>query len=442
MCYMKFAFIISFICFAIILLNKKSTIAGMYQGIIFGGLLYYGIVPFILERFPEISNYGSTYYVQTRNTYEYLHVYLCIFVFYLIYCLSYRINFTQRKTIYKAKNDLLIKYLRMMGLLCFYVGGVSLVGFFGALGGLSNALAIAEKARSFNTALTDFMPYRASLLVVPARLITVAPFCFWSLKYLMTEERDRRSQNKYMVISFALAALFYMFNAGRAQIAMILLCVFVPILKNRGIKCVWPWLILICCVSLPTLDILDNLFVYLQTGEFNEIQIDYFSYVKQFRYPVNNMFNAFDIGKKYGFRWGQDFVTAILDLVPGLSFEPSYVPTSKYLVGADWTILGGIPNDIITFSILQFHVCGLIIIPFILGKITRAIDEIMEGIENQRVRTILSTLLAVNSYLLIASADFVAIFRAFIMLVIPFAIYKSRMSIDLIELKRNSKEVI
>lgn len=420
---MKYVFIITFIVVMLFILRQNKKVVGMYSGIIFSGTLYYGIVPLLIQIFGNEMNISSIYFVY-KGTYDYIFSYLSLIIFFVVFYISSKLDVVKRDYIIIADKNKSVKYLNKFGIFCLLIGGVSLLGFFAALGGISSALQIAEKARSFSTSLDDFMPYYASLLVVPARLVTVAPYCFWSLLYLQEDKKEKT--RVYLIISYVLTVMFYLFNAGRAQIIMLILCIIIPIFFNRGITHPWRCIIIIGCLSLSLLDVMDALFVYMQTGEFVLKETNYLDYLKQFAYPINNVFHAFNIGNIFGYRLGKDYFTVFLDLVPGLSFEPSYVVTSQYFSGEKWRILGGTPNDLVTISILEFHVLGLIIVPFVLGKIAKFVDEFVCGYGDIRVKRVLSTVLAVNSYLLVSSADPIAVFRGFIMWMLPLIFVLSK----------------
>lgn len=417
----KLLFMGAFILFILLILRKNNGMGSMYNGIMIGGLVYYGVVPLVMNLCKENIVQRSNSFLY-KSTSEYFEAYFIIIVFFSVFFVSYN-GFVRKKeiTCMHQIEKKFNKYLKKTGYICLILGGGSLVLFFAALGGVSSALAISERARSFSTALTDFMPYYASLLVVPARLVTVAPFCFWCLHYSYNGK-----YKAHIIISFVLTLLFYLFNAGRAQILAMALCIVVPIMLNMKLRHAWRYIIVIGFTSLPLLDVLDELFVYMQTGTFELGEIDYLSYISQFSFPINNVFHAFEIGDTYGYRLGQDFITCILDFIPGLSFEPSYIPTSIFYGGDTWKITGGTPNDLITLSILEFHMLGVIIVPLVLGKISKFVDEFIRTCSDIRISRVCATVVAVYSFLLIQSADPVAIFRAFILWMFPLVMYLSR----------------
>lgn len=395
----------------------------MYNGILIGGLVYYGIVPLINELNKDILTNRANSYIY-MDTDKYVTVYFGIIVFFLVFFISNNGYIHKKSFVYVPDDQKLTVFMKNLGNFCLIVGGCSLVLFFAALGGLSAALRIAEQARSFSTSLTDFMPYYASLLVIPARLVTVAPFCYWTLIYL-----SGNNSNNYkicLVVSFVFSFLFYLFNAGRAPILAMVLCIVVPIMLNMNIKHAWIYIIIAGIIALPILDVLDQFFVYMQTGIFKLGEFNYASYIRQLSYPINNVFHAFDIGNIYGYRWGKDFITGILDIIPGLNFELSYVPTSQYYGGVNWKYTGGTPNDIITLSVLEFNILGYIIVPLVLGKTAKFVDEFVRGFSDIRICRVLATFFSVNSFLLISNADPAAVFRGFILWLIPLAMLMTR----------------
>ena len=414
--------IIIFIIIAGVMLHKTRGTGSMYNGILVGGLVYYGVVPFFNEINKDEIFKSDNYYVN-MGTGKYVVTYLMIIVFFFFFFLSNNSSLKRRKYINVPDEKRLYKFLKFVAYYCFIVGGASLFMFFGALGGISQALEISEKARSFATSLTDYMPYYASLLIIPARLIMVAPYCFWALSYLT--ERKKRRYRILTVTSFVFAVLFCLFNAGRAPLLAMILCIVIPVMLNKRIKHTWLLIMLIGVAAMPLLDVLDQLFVYWQSGEFELEETNYFSYLSQFSYPINNVFHAFDIGNEYGYRYGKDFITCILDMLPGFTFEPSYEGTSEYMAGPRWRVAGGTPNDIITLALLEFHVLGLLIMPLVLGKISRFVDEFTGGCRDKRTGRVLSTVITVNSFLMVGNADPVAIFRAFTLWIIPMVMVLS-----------------
>lgn len=418
---MKIFCIIVFIVIVLCMLHKNKGNGSMYNGLLLGALIYYGIAPLIMEIYKE-EFIGKRSYL-LMDTERYVSTYLIITVFFIIFYISNHSCLQKKDFVYAPNPNKFQKYLKEFGYFCLFVGGISLVLFFGALGGISSALAIAERARSFATELTDFMPYYASLLVIPARLVTIAPFCFWILTYLSEEKRKYKILT---IISWVLTWLFLLFNAGRSHMIAMVLCVLVPFMLNRKIKHAWGYIFIAGVLSLPLLDVMDQLFVYWQQGVFELGEINYFDYISEFSHSISNVFYSFEIGNTYGYRLGKDFITCVIDFLPGVSFEPSYVPTSEFYGGTMWMITGGTPNDIITLSILEFHIFGIIIVPFALGKIIKFIDEFIKNCSDIRVSRVLTTVLAIYAFLLVSSADPSAVLRIFILWMIPLIMILSK----------------
>ncbi len=423
---MKIFCIILFILALYCMLRKNNGMGSMYNGVLIGGLVFYGVVPLVTEIYKESMVTKSNHYTYMATD-EYLLTYFLLIMFFLVFFVSNHGYIKKRNFVY-APNDIKLRvYMKKVGYSCLFLGGGSLLLFFASLGGLSSALAIAERARSFSSSLTDYMPYYASLLVVPARLVTVAPYCFWVLHYLSEKNYKYKL---YVIVSWTLCALFYLFNAGRAQILAMTLCIIVPVMLNMKIKHAWWYIIFLGVLSLPLLDVLDQLFVYMQQGTFELKVVNYLSYIKQFSYPINNVFHSLEIVNTYGCRYGKDFITSILDLFPGLNFEPSYVPTCEFFVGYNWRNIGGIPNDLVTMSVLEFHVLGIVIVPFVLGKLSKFVDEFVSGCSDIRISRVLATVMAVYSFLMIQSADPTALFRGFILWLIPLVMILSKAKVQ------------
>ena len=63
--------------------------------------------------------------------------------------------------------------------------------------------------------------------------------------------------------------------------------------------------------------------------------------------------------------------------------------------------------------------------PLALGKISRFVDEFTGGCRDKRTGRVLSTVITVNSFLMVGNADPVAIFRAFTLWIIPMVMILS-----------------
>ena len=68
----------------------------------------------------------------------------------------------------------------------------------------------------------------------------------------------------------------------------------------------------------------------------------------------------------------------------------------------------------------------MIIIPLVLGKISKLTDEILFSFNDKRIARVLSTVIAVYSFLMVSNADPYSIFRAFILWMIVLVVLVSK----------------
>lgn len=407
-----------------ILMKGRRNYVGAYKGFVFGGLLYYGIVPFIYIVSGQINELTSSG-PQNKEIIDYFYSYFLLIIFFLTLYYTYekRNAVYKKRAINKSLNSIILeKKSLIIGIVCLILGGISLLLFFKAFGGTLLALALAEELRSNSTNFSDYIPHQYAILVIPARLITAAPFLLWTADVL--KKGTHFWTRVLFVLSAVLALFFYLFYAGRAPLIMFVLCLIIPLIYGR-IKHLWTLIIISGFLSIPFLGVLDELFLYFSTGSFELEDMDYLQFLRQFIYPIQNVLYSFDIANIYGYRFGKDFVLDILGFIPGLDFGASYYVTSEFYGGSTWEITGGTPNDIVTYSILQFSVLGIVIFPIVLGNLFSKIDYYLSIYKNDRVKRILSTLLAFNVFLFVSNADFVSVLKGALLVVVPYVLLSS-----------------
>lgn len=407
------------------LLKKNKTFAPAYKGIVFGMLFYYIIIPIIsilnIDALNLIElNKGKycTYSVQRfiieGNYWKKIYAILMLIISFATYHLSYK--FSKCKLEKKINNIRLLKIIKILGYGTFCIGGLSLIIFFLSFGGIKNALYYAEQLRSFSSDLNEVNSNVNGSFILLAKLITVSPYMFL---YLIQESKkdNKKIYRILFIMSISMSILYFLFNAGRAPLLLFILS-FVYFFIQKKIKHSWFLLILCAAVGLPILDILDSLFYYFNTGIFNIKDFSYLKLLSQFTFPYKNNLIITDLINTYGLRYGSDVITSFLDILPGIGFDASYVNTSEFIVGRNWRELGGIPNDFITFSYLQFSFLGVIIFSILLGYITKVLDTKLSNFKNNAGKDLFSAALTVDLFALIAYADFVSILKGKFTLII------------------------
>lgn len=421
----------------IIFVLRKVKRGSTFNGIIFGVLVYYLVVPFMFLLNVDIfSQYESLHDVFGRTTINdylinvrfsnYLMAIFLTFISIVSFFIAY--NYTKEKQIIIRKQIIKIKIIKIISYFCFFVGGLSLFIFFYKFGGVREALKYAEYLRSFSTNTSDIIG-SYDILFIPARLITVTPFLFL---FLYRENGiSKRNTILYLVISVTLSLLFYMYNAGRAPLIFFLICLIYPSIRKKT-KFAWLLIIVSGIILLPLLDLLDSLFIFFDTGVFTIPNISYVNYIYQMIYPFRNIVNVLSISKISGYRYGIDFVTSIIGLLPGLEFSASYEDTSLFINGANWKIYGGIPNDAITFGFIEFGIIGVILLFIFLGIVARKIDLRIDNLEDNINKFLLSGIVTVYSFLIIINADFVSLIRGgMILYIIIFVIFSYYKKVDI-----------
>lgn len=418
------------ILFTFFKIKRKKKFAPAYSGLIFGIILYYIIIPIItvinIEQMISFENslgmWGNntiqrliikqpiTYYI-----YSILMIILLIFFYNIFYLVGYKKNYEKIDAI-EEKEKRLYKIIEILNYFLFFIGTISLIIFFKSFGGIKNALYYAEYARSFSNNLSELVG-EASLFIVTAKFITVVPFL--TLILMNTESASKKIYYKNIfIISNILSILYFMFNAGRAPIIVFMLCYIFAFLKGH-LKNVWKLIIVLGIFSLPILDVLDELFVYFRTGNLDiNKSANILSYVYQFMYPFRNILNLLPMENIYGFNWGKDFIYAFIDILPGISFDASYINTSVYVNGLNWTVLGGIPNDLITFFHIEAGPIGVVILSSILGVLTQKIDINLSKIKNIKNRNLIEGIITIYYFQLVCNSDFITILRGNFMIII------------------------
>ena len=451
-----YAIVGSIILFFFVKIKKKKKFTPSYSGLIFGIGLYYIIIPIVtVINIDNMILYEKSLGMWGNNTirrliisqpisyyiYSMLMIILMIIFYNIFYLVGYKKNYEKAKNI-EEKGEQTYKIIKILNYFLFILGTVSLLVFFKSFGGIKNALYYAEYARSFSNDLSELVG-NANIFIISAKFITVVPFL--TLLLINVEKSNNKMHYKIIfIISNILSILYFMFNAGRAPIIVFILCYVFAFLKGH-LKNVWKLIIVVGIFSLPVLDVLDELFVYFRTGIFDVSKNkNSLSYVYQFMYPFRNILNLLPMENIYGFNWGKDFIYAFIDILPGVSFDASYVNTSVYVNGLNWTTLGGIPNDLITFFHIEAGPMGIIILSSILGIITQKIDINLLRMKNIKNRNLIEGIITIYYFQLVCNSDFVTILRGNFMLIIftTISIYIGKINSNKKETKKQNENII
>lgn len=391
---------------------KRTDTVGAYTATIFSIAFFYEIVPIIFYYnigAIDVSSFGK--FIQSASFEQFLHAEFNILLFTIIFHLVYiKRNNKMLRNYYSMSESKMNASLRFVSNVTYLIGGISFVLYITAFGGVHNLLARAEYLRAFVSSGTEYVSYFQSILVVPARMITVTPIVCLSLLKINDNLKNRWFYIFEFITSMVLSIIFLLSNAGKGPIIIFGLCFIVP-LFGKYIKHPWRLSMLFAVIGIPMLDYIDEIFLWFQRGVWNPQKHSILTIMNAFAYPYSNVLNMNNIVNQFGIRWCRDYITGILSIIPGVNFTPSYVATSEYYGGINWARVGGTPIDIITFGYVELYFIGVMIIAFIFGAICGKFDRIIDSLPKSIGYTILSTSIVACIYGYVMSADISGLVR-------------------------------
>lgn len=403
-----FSLFIIAIIHIIILFRQNWQNGGVttHSAVLFTMLFYFEIVP-ILIYLGVVSQSDASYSLMVNmilkcSPGEFILAECSVLAFTLAFDISYkRYNNRQKIVAYSFNEERMHKALKVIAFITVIIGGTAFILYIQAFGGISSLLSYADYFRSFRTNKTDIIGYGSTLLVVPARLILVAPIVLWP--FIKDTLRHRGILKVLFIVVLAFSVIFLLFNAGKTGIVVMILCFAIPFL-NKFTKHSWALCIIGGCFMLPILGAMDSLFAYLTTGRWYVFSTTGSTYIGQFSYVYANILKLNTMVNSSGLRWGSDFITGVLNLLPGLDFSASYEVTSALYYGPNWMQIAGVPDDIITFGYLQFGIIGVALVGVILGFFCGKIDFLIRQMDKDKYAVIItSVILCMYSY--VVNAD-------------------------------------
>lgn len=437
----------------LLLIGKRAKDTGyFFKGIQAGIIAYYTVFPLILnvfylfgsdETIVSILNGKSLSLIVSADIFNMLLSFVIVLLFDVLFVFAYTSK-TQFVfgTAYSRKVERKMKItssrtLAIFGDICFIIGGISVLGYVFAFGSISRALALAGYIRSFDVSVTNYISYYASLLIIPAGLVVVSPWC-----YLVSADYTGSHWRKFKFIaSYLCGLLFLAVKAGRAPMLLYLIALVMPILKKR-FKHPWILLIIGAFICLPVLDLMDQIFDGTSSAD---VGYNFVHYLSQFMYPYRTSLSMFDIVHQFGLRFGQDFVTPFIGLLPGLEFDATWRIVSEFYSGKSWVSSGSTPTDLITFCIMQFHVLG-ILLGGVLGWIIRNLDYSINAYQNSKYKFsdygihAMGSFSLLNSFWYVSTADFESFVRNlyFLMICIVLIITTTKMEREIYDYYENT----
>lgn len=420
--------------------NRKLGFTGGYSGFVFGMLLYYAIIPIIINIFEQsITTHTGWEFIQI-NRFIYRHGFnswnalFSIFITTVgltFFNLGYNTSIKQIKTkknntyaissLCDIENQILLRIVSKASAVTFIIGSICFYVFTTAIGGIERMLSLGDMLRQHDTALLDYVVNPiARLMIVPTALLPVSTILFL---YLILN-RKKWLDKFLFCISLCLSTVYLIYNAGRSPIIRFLI-VFLYMIISKKRKRVWTIILIISVFALPLLDFLDSIFIYFATNIWEFKEINFLLYLRQFSQPTQLQFNLAELVDIYGYRFFKDFLTDVLSFAPGVYFEMSFENTSEFMKGTNWRSVGGTPNDVLTYGYIQLGISGVIIILFFWGLVMGFIDRMLMKTPKSRSRDLLTVVTAVHVFAIVSAADLYPIVKYNPILPVLFLIYIS-----------------
>lgn len=396
LCYL---ILFSFVLFNLFNYYKKNKKLNGYVFFHVSFLIYYVIIPLIYFLYVKSSSNSFDGFLEMIIESEENAIYALLYtvIFYFTFYSFYNYVFFNNKSLncYKNKNALTNKkestdkrkyYLALIsGCVTLFIGLVAEFIIASSLGGFGNAIKMGDQLRAFNGDASYFIPQNKLFFIVLMVFILASPYFF---AYALSIYKS--FMVKVLFIISLVGSLFYLlFNAGRLGLILFVLTFFLGFtLKQLKYPILYTFIFSI--IILITIDLLDQLFFYLSynyvkesTGSsINEL-------INEFAFPYLNLLNVGEINSIYGLRWGLDYMSWIINIIPTSFLQqfsltkitPGYFYITHYYFGAN--PLGGVPTDILTLGMRQFGLTGMFFLSVALAFICSKIDSVINQFSNQ-----------------------------------------------------------
>lgn len=372
-------------------------------------LLYYCVVPLLTYVYSDdIKSNRFTDRVLDADIWEFINGWLGVFLFIITITISHRLSYykSKVKSTYLGTGFLYKMMLKKYIVFCSVIGIICFVLYIYSFGGIDEMLLHSENLRSFTSDMD--VSYITKILVLPAQLVVVVP-CFTAM--YIDEKKNNYILKIFFILMFLFGLLFYINNAGKTGIIIYILAIIVPTL-NRFLNHSWMIVLLIGILCGGFVVYLDNLFLYLVTGVFYDVDgTSFLDSIAQFSYPSSNIMSLDGISEISGYRFGMDVIAGFLNQMPGVSLPLSYEYTSQYYGGLFWRTTGGTPNDAVTFGYMQFNHLGVIMCGAILGTVSGWTDAVLKRIGNGFGKDFFKTTIILAFFVTTTNADVYTIIR-------------------------------
>ncbi len=396
--------------------QKRNGFPGAYSGFMMGCVLYYIFIPIVLLLFEDfyLEQSGDWRYSQLLNfifgekvgLINILRTIVALIIGLLGLNFGYKLKRRQANDIDLCDSEEILdisftNLIRRIGYVTFVFGGVAIILYVNAFGGIGSALQLSDILRQHYSSLSDYgISGVYSYFLILSGVLTVTPLLFY-----LTWKNSRRQVDLIMCwLSFGLSVLYLLINSGKSAFLRLGITVFYMILFEKKVKRKAIYFFVVIILGLPIMDILDALFV--QQSIVDAVKnFNYLYLVREFAIPTELNYNMGDILNRYGYMHFRNLITDFLNILPGLQFESSFKNTSEYMRGANWIKLGGTPNDVLTYGYLQFKYLGVFVIWTLWGFLSGWLDNKIGKISNSRGKNLLAIIVCMNMFSVITCAD-------------------------------------
>lgn len=370
-------------------------------------ILYYILIPMIsiiLIGAQESNLSGTMLRVSNSDDIDLIYAFLVTAIFYFVFMISYKV--TVKKTTISSfieikKHDNLDELVEnsfqvrnriyqlavFSGIICLLLGLFAQTLIVDSLGGIINTAKMGDKLRAYGVNNNMYIP--ASRLFA----ITLMPIVLASPYFFLYALRIKKAYNVkvLLTLSLSISILFFLIDAGRIAVIVFLLTFFLDFAFRKS-KHPYVYMVAVSIGVLVLLGLLDDLFFYLSYGFIKESSNSgIVPIVNEFAFPYLNLVNIIKINGLYGLRWGVDFITWVVNIIPskildvfGLSkVQTGYHFITEYYLGTNAS--GGIPTDFITLGMRQFGVLGLPLVAFTISRIIKFMDSVILNIHNRNL---------------------------------------------------------
>lgn len=384
---------------------KRNNVINAFICFQFAFIIYYILVPIVshlvIEFAPDQLT-GFIYRISNATNQDIFYAFFYTVIAYFIIITVYQVkisrtNFQKIKRInvniessnnenINGKLNIKIYYTALIvGIISLILGLFGEVTISNSLNGVINAIKMGDQLRAYGSDSSAYIPQN-KLFNIVLMVSSLASTYF----FVYAVRIKKNLINIILLFISILASIFYLLiNAGRLGILLFLITFFADY-AFRKFKHPFIFLIGFSFFGIFLLGLLDDWFFYLSYGYVKESSNSISTIINEFAFPYLNILNVHHINVEYGLRWGIDYFTWVINIIPtsilnlfGLSkVTTGYEYITEYYMGQNAT--GGIPTDIITLGMRQFGFLGLILISIFISIICKYFDKVLNRIHSNK----------------------------------------------------------